>query len=87
MSCSARTVAITAKAAVVSINGVVVPRDAIAREVQHHAASSPAAAWKEAARALAVRELLLQKARRIGGAYNVFVSCWGAGGAGGDGRC
>jgi len=66
MSCSARTVAITAKAAVVSINGVVVPRDAIAREVQHHAASSPAAAWKEAARALAVRELLLQKARRIG---------------------
>ena len=66
MSCTVRSTAITAKPAVVSVNGVVVPRDAIAREVQHHPAPSPAAGWKEAARALAVRELLLQEARRIG---------------------
>lgn len=65
MSCTVRSAAISAKPAVVSVNDVVVTRDAIAREVQHHAAPSPAAAWKEAARALAVRELLLQEARRI----------------------
>jgi len=66
MSCTARSAAITAKAAIVSVNGVVVPRDTIAREVQHHPAPNPAAGWKEAARALAVRELLLQEARRNG---------------------
>ncbi len=66
MSCTVRSAAISAKPAVVSVNDVVVTRDAIAREVQHHAASSPAAAWGEAARALAVRELLLQEARRTG---------------------
>ena len=66
MSCTVHSAAITAKPAVVSVNDVVVTRDAIAREVQHHAAPSPAAAWKEAAHALAVRELLLQEARRIG---------------------
>ena len=66
MSCAVRSATISAKPAVVSVNGVVVPRDAIAREVQHHAASSPAAAWREASHALAVRELLLQEARRKG---------------------
>jgi peptidyl-prolyl cis-trans isomerase C len=66
MSCSVRSAAITAKPSIVSVNGVVVPRDAIAREVQQHPASTPLAAWKEAARALAVRELLLQEARRAG---------------------
>jgi peptidyl-prolyl cis-trans isomerase C len=65
MSCSARATAITAKPTVVSVNGVVVPRDAIAREVQQHPASTPLAAWKEAARALAIRELMLQEARRL----------------------
>ena len=65
MSCSVRSAAITAKPAAVSVNGVVVPRDAIAREVQQHPASSPLAAWKEAARALAIRELMLQEARRL----------------------
>jgi peptidyl-prolyl cis-trans isomerase C len=63
--CSARTTAITAKPAIVSVNDVAIPRDAIAREVQQHPASSPLAAWKEAARALAIRELLLQEARRL----------------------
>jgi peptidyl-prolyl cis-trans isomerase C len=66
MSCSVRSAAITAKPAIVSVNGVVVPRDAIAREVQQHPAPTPLAAWKEAARALAVRELLLQEAHRVG---------------------
>lgn len=64
-SCSIRSAAITAKPTTVSVNGVVVPRDAIAREVQQHPAPTPLAAWKEAARALAVRELLLQEARRL----------------------
>jgi peptidyl-prolyl cis-trans isomerase C len=36
------------------------------REMQHHRAPKPIAAWQEAARALAVRELLLQRARRLG---------------------
>ena len=29
----------------VSVNGVAIPRDAIAREAQHHPASKPIAAW------------------------------------------
>jgi peptidyl-prolyl cis-trans isomerase C len=66
MSCSVRSAAITAKPSIVSVNGIVVPRDAIAREVQQHPAATPLAAWKEAARALAIRELLLQEARRVG---------------------
>ena len=49
----------------VRVNGVEVPRDMIAREVQHHPSRTPAEAWKAAARALAVRELLLQEARRL----------------------
>ena len=40
--------------------------EAIAREIQHHPAPDAESAWVEAARALAVRELLLQEARRIG---------------------
>jgi peptidyl-prolyl cis-trans isomerase C len=50
----------------VSVNGVAIPHDAIAREVQHHPESTPVRAWQQAARALAVRELLLQEARRQG---------------------
>ena len=65
MSCSVRSSAISAKPMIVSVNGVVVPRDVIAREVQHHRASAPVAAWKMAARALAIRELLLQEAQRL----------------------
>jgi peptidyl-prolyl cis-trans isomerase C len=66
MSCSVRSAAITAKPTAVSVNGVTIARDAIAREVQQHPASSPLAAWKDAARALAIRELMLQEARRLG---------------------
>jgi peptidyl-prolyl cis-trans isomerase C len=65
MSCSVRSAAITAKPTPVSVNGVTIARDAIAREVQQHPASSPLAAWKEAARALALRELMLQEARHL----------------------
>ena len=50
----------------VRINGVEIPPEAIAREIQHHPAPDAESAWIAAARALAVRELLLQEARRLG---------------------
>ena len=50
----------------VSVNGVTIPRDDIVREMQYHPADKPIAAWREAARALVVRALLLQRARHIG---------------------
>jgi len=50
----------------VRVNGVVIDADAIAREIQHHPAPDMQAAWAGAARSLAVRELLLQEARRLG---------------------
>jgi len=49
----------------VRVNGVAITRGAIQREMQHHAAAKPIAAWQDAARALAIRELLLQEARRL----------------------
>lgn len=49
----------------ISVDGVTIPRDAIAREVQNHPAAKPVDAWRKAAEALVVRELLLQEARRI----------------------
>jgi hypothetical protein len=56
----------TSEPVIVSVNGVVIPRDEIAREAQHHPASKPIEAWLSAARALVIRELLLQRARHIG---------------------
>lgn len=50
----------------VRVNGVEIPPEAIAQEIQHHPAPDAETAWTEAARALAVRELLLQEARRVG---------------------
>lgn len=50
----------------VRVNGVEIAPEAIAREIQHHPAPDAETAWIEAARALAVRELLLQEARRLG---------------------
>lgn len=50
----------------VSVNGVVIPHEAIARETQNHPAGAPVAAWQAAARSLVVRELLLQEADRLG---------------------
>jgi peptidyl-prolyl cis-trans isomerase C len=50
----------------VRVNGVEIAPEAIAQEIQHHPAPDADTAWREAARALAVRELLLQQARRLG---------------------
>jgi peptidyl-prolyl cis-trans isomerase C len=49
----------------VTVNGTEIPRAEIARETQNHPAKSPIEAWKAAAQALAIRELLLQEARRL----------------------
>ncbi len=50
----------------ITVNGVVLGRAAIAREVQNHPAGKPVEAWTSAARALVVREMLLQEAQRLG---------------------
>jgi peptidyl-prolyl cis-trans isomerase C len=50
----------------ISVNGVAIARDAIVREMQYHPAEKSFAAWQQAARALVIRELLLQEARRAG---------------------
>jgi peptidyl-prolyl cis-trans isomerase C len=49
----------------ISVNGTIIPREAIAREAQHHPAATPADAFARAARALVVRQLLLDEARRL----------------------
>jgi peptidyl-prolyl cis-trans isomerase C len=64
MTCSAHQVLLP-KGHSVQVNGVAIPRDLISREAQHHPSRNPAEAWQAAARALAVRELLLQEARRL----------------------
>jgi hypothetical protein len=66
MTCSIQSVLAQVPRIAVSVNGVAIPHDAIARELQHHPESTPARAWQQAARALVVRELLLQEARRLG---------------------
>jgi peptidyl-prolyl cis-trans isomerase C len=53
------------KPTTISVNGIVIPRDTIARETQHHTAKKPILAWQAAARALVIRELVLQEARRL----------------------
>lgn len=65
-SCDLKSPIISAKPRAVSVNGVTIPRDDIARETQNHAAKTPIDAWKQAARALVVRELLIQEAERLG---------------------
>lgn len=50
---------------IVSVNGAVITRSAIAQEIQNHPAAKPTAAWLAAASALAIRELLLQEGRRL----------------------
>jgi peptidyl-prolyl cis-trans isomerase C len=64
MDCSVSSALPKPKA--ISVNGVVIPREAIAQEVQNHPAEKPILAWQAAARALVVRELLLQEASRLG---------------------
>jgi peptidyl-prolyl cis-trans isomerase C len=49
----------------VTVNGVTIARRAIAAEVQNFPARNPGEAWQAAMRALVIRELLLQEARRL----------------------
>jgi peptidyl-prolyl cis-trans isomerase C len=79
MSCSLNSVLAQVPRIAVSVNGVVIPHAAIAREVQHHPEPTQLRAWQQAARALAVRELLLQEARRQGLTAEPRAD--------GDGRC
>lgn len=65
MSCSAPSVIAGVARVPVTVNGVMIAHDAISREAQNHPATRPIDAWRAAARALAVRELLLQEARRL----------------------
>ncbi len=65
-ACSVHAQIPAGKPMTVSVNGVTIARDAIVREMQHHAAPKPIAAWQQAARALVIRELLLQRARHLG---------------------
>jgi peptidyl-prolyl cis-trans isomerase C len=65
MACAVHAISSLPEPSEVSVNGVVIQRDAIAREVQHHPASKPIEAWQSATRALVIRELLLQEARRL----------------------
>jgi len=64
-TCSAHAQILPGKPVAVSVNGVAIARDAIVREMQHHAAPKPIAAWQQAARALVIRELMLQEASRL----------------------
>ena len=50
----------------VTVGGKSIPSAAISREMQNHEAATPLEAWQAAARALVVREMLLQEARRLG---------------------
>lgn len=65
MSCALHE-GIVPKGKCVHVNGVAIPRDVIAREVQQHPSRTPIEAWKTAAQALVVRELLVQEARKLG---------------------
>ena len=56
---------VAVKPTAVTVNGVLLTREAIAPEAQNHPASNPREAWLSAARALAIRELLLQRARAL----------------------
>jgi len=65
MNCSVHTNIPPATPVAVSVNGIPIPRDAIVREMQHHPAAKPIEAWQSAARALVVRQLLLQRAQAL----------------------
>jgi len=56
----------TAIAQPIAVNGAVIARADVAREVQNHAGAMPQEAWEDATRALVIRELLLQRAHALG---------------------
>jgi peptidyl-prolyl cis-trans isomerase C len=66
MACSVHVQFPAGMPVMVSVNGITIARDAIVREMQHHPAGKPIAAWQQAARALVIKELLLQRARNLG---------------------
>ena len=66
MTCSVHAQIPAGRPLPVAVNGVAIARDAIQREMQYHPAQKPIAAWQQAARALVIRELLLQRARHLG---------------------
>jgi peptidyl-prolyl cis-trans isomerase C len=66
MTCSIHAQIPAGRPVPVTVNGVTIAREAIVREMQHHPASKPIAAWQQAACALVVRELLLQRAAHLG---------------------
>lgn len=65
-SCSHHTPGDLGARAEISVNGVILPHELVAAEAQNHPAVSPADAFRQAAQALAIRELLLQEAARLG---------------------
>lgn len=65
MSCSVHAQIPGGRPVAVTVNGTAIARDEIVREMQHHPAGKPIAAWQQAARALVIRELLMQEARRL----------------------
>lgn len=56
---------IRTRAVPISVNGVTISRKAIAAEVQNFPGRNPLESWQAAARALVIRKLLLQEARRL----------------------
>jgi peptidyl-prolyl cis-trans isomerase C len=66
MSCSSHAAIAAAPGSIVSVNGSLILHEAISQEAQNHPALSPVAAWTAAARALVLRELLLQRAAALG---------------------
>lgn len=61
-TCAIRSAAIPSAKTPVSVNGVVIPREQISHESQHYPAANPVEAWRKAAEALVIRELLRQEA-------------------------
>lgn len=53
------------EAPLLAVNGTEIPSEAIAAEVQNHPADNPDEAWSEAARALAIKSILLSEANRL----------------------
>jgi len=66
MSCTVHDTIQKTERRPVTVNETEISHDAISVEVQNHAADSPTKAWSAAARALVVREALLQEAHRLG---------------------
>lgn len=64
MSCSLHTLELP-KPKPIRVNGMELSRNDISREAQNFPAQKPVDAWKDAARALVVRHLLLAEAKRL----------------------